>query len=790
MKRYLIFFLSLTILISCQQTETKFPDQAAISGLASTIQLQPEETEVVLQDYFTNVSIIDSVSLPNGLKGELAKDKNHLRLKRTSQKLPILSILKIWAKGFPYSILMKKSNKVNVEISFNDEIGKVASAQVAGEMNGWNPKASPMESRGGVWKTAFLLNPGKYQYQLVVDGEWILDPANPDSVDNNNGGFNSLLVVGEDNRGLRPALFTEASESGTIGIGSDKPIDRIFVFWQNYLLPMKDIIIDQKHIIFRVPSEAKKHERSFARVFAYNRYGVSNDLLVPLQKGKVINNVKEINRNDWESAVFYFLMVDRFKNGNLKNNQKVDDPEILPKANFYGGDLAGVTQKIEEGYFEDLGINTIWLSPITQNPLGAYGLWPEPRTKFSGYHGYWPVSSSKVDFRFGTADELHGLVDVAHKHNLNIILDYVANHVHELHPVYQEHPDWATNLYLPDGSLNTEKWDEYRLTTWFDVFLPTLDLSRPEVVGPMTDSALFWLTEFHLDGFRHDATKHIPELFWRTLTKKIKNKIAIPENKRVYQVGETYGNPELISSYVGSGMLNGQFDFNVYDDAVAVFAKKDASFENLAATLQESFDYYGCHNLMGYISGNQDRARFISYAGGAVSFAEDAKLAGWTRDIGVGNPVAYQKLDMLNAFNMTIPGIPTLYYGDEFGMPGANDPDNRRMMRFDKLNDKEKQTLDITKKLVHFRWDNLPLIYGDFQILEISEKTFVYARTYFDKIVIVAFNKSDGERTVECKIPERFKGVSLKSNFGSGFHQDASNLEVVLGGNSFEVLLN
>jgi glycosidase len=422
--------------------------------------------------------------------------------------------------------------------------------------------------------------------------------------------------------------------------------------------------------------------------------------------------------------------------------------------------------------------------------LGAYGLWPEPRTKFSGYHGYWPISSSKVDFRFGTADELHELVDLAHRHNLNVILDYVANHVHELHPVYLEHPDWVTNLYLPDGSLNTEKWDEYRLTTWFDVFLPTLDLSRPEVVEPMTDSALFWLTEFHLDGFRHDATKHIPELFWRTLTQKVKNRVAIPENKRVCQIGETYGNPELISSYVGSGMLDGQFDFNVYDDAVAVFAKEDASFENLAASLQESFEYYGYHNLMGYISGNQDRARFISYAGGAVSFAEDAKLAGWTRKIGVGDPIAYKKLQMLNAFNMTIPGIPTLYYGDEFGMPGANDPDNRRMMQFDNLNDKENQTLNITKNLVQLRRNNLPLIYGDFQVLEISEKTFVYMRTYFEKIVVVAFNKSDEQKTVEFQIPERFKDISLKSNFGSDFQNNGSQIKVVLAGNSFEVFYN
>ena len=101
----------------------------------------------------------------------------------------------------------------------------------------------------------------------------------------------------------------------------------------------------------------------------------------------------------------------------------------------------------------------------------------------------------------------------AHKRDINIILDYVANHVHKEHPLYQKHPDWATNLYLPDGTLNTEKWDEHRLTTWFDTFMPTLDLERPEIYEPMTDSALFWVTEYKFDGFRHDATKHIPDVF-------------------------------------------------------------------------------------------------------------------------------------------------------------------------------------------------------------------------------------------------------------------------------------
>jgi cyclomaltodextrinase len=129
-------------------------------------------------------------------------------------------------------------------------------------------------------------------------------------------------------------------------------------------------------------------------------------------------------------------------------------------------------------------------------------------------------------------------------------------------------------------------------------------------------------------AFGHDASKHIDLLFWRELTKKVKSNVSRP----IFQIGETYGSRELVNSYVSTGMLDGQFDFNVYDDAVQTFARDEVPFSRLANSITESISWFGDHNLMGYISGNQDRARFISYADGSVKFNEDAKLAGWTTE--------------------------------------------------------------------------------------------------------------------------------------------------------------
>jgi cyclomaltodextrinase / maltogenic alpha-amylase / neopullulanase len=789
MKKY-FHLLFLALLFSCQEPEIQFPDKSGIVGLATPIRLNLKETDIMMEDYFTDLSIVDSVSLPAQLSGRLSADKKILHVEKTFENLLNLMVLKVWSKGFPYAILIKKSTKLNYLLTFDPKGKTYQQVNVTGEVNGWNPKVSPMEFQDGRWKINMELFPGKYQYQLVLDGKGQLNPNNPDSVDNNLGGYNSLLKVGENNTPLLPVLTTKSYEENLVAIYIKNKINNVYVFWQNYQIPMSEMMNKDNTLVVSIPKAARKIERSWLRIWSENEFGTSNDLLIPLDKGSIVSTSRELTREDWEATVFYFMMIDRFNNGNPVNDQKVDDPQILPKVNYYGGDIAGITQKIRDGYFSDLGINTIWLSPISQNPLEAYGFWPNPPTKFSGYHGYWPISSSKVDFRYGTDAELKELIETAHKNDINIVLDYVAHHVHELHPAYIHHPDWATDLYLPDGSMNTERWDEYRLTTWFDKFLPTLDLSRPEICDVMTDSALFWIKNYNMDGFRHDATKHIPEIFWRTLTKKLKQDVAIPQNKRIYQVGETYGNRELIGSYISTGMMDAQFDFGVYDQAFSVFAKDNESFTKLSGSLQESLDYYGYHNLMGYISGNQDKSRFISLAGGSLKFGEDSKMAGWLRDIEVGDPIGYKKLQCFTAFNMTIPGIPTIYYGDEFGMPGANDPDNRRMMKFDRLSPEEQQTKDITEKLVHLRRDKLPLTFGDYQLLLADQNTYAFVRTYFDKIAVVVFNKNTEAMVISVILPEWFSNTTLEANFGSEFTKEGKEVMVTLASNSFEVLTN
>lgn len=736
--------------------EIKAYDQNMIVGRATPVLLQPDSTVINIEDYVLEYAQLDSIQTPNELESTIQDNILVLNGELSSQ----LGNLTFWINGQHYDVLLKKSAKRLHSFSFT---GAVASVKIKGEFNAWNAESTILDQIENEFSTILLLDPGVYQYLFVVDGNEIRDPNNPDSVSNGMGGWNSVIKLPRPDKSILPWLTTKERSALTVTLSLSNPATEIFAYWENFRI--KNYRIDDKNTVeIQIPAYAEAIERSFIRVWASNNKGVSNDVLIPLHYDKVLSNPSLITRADKEANILYFLMVDRFNNGDINNDQPVDDPDIHFKANYYGGDLKGVTKKIEDGYFESLGITTIWLSPVAQNPMGAYGKYPNPKTTFSGYHGYWPISSSKVDHRFGTDQELKELLDKAHAKGMNVILDYVANHVHEEHPLYQEHKDWTTPLYLPDGTMNTERWDDHRLTTWFDTFLPTLDLSRPEVVDPMTDSALYWLKAYDFDGFRHDATKHIPALFWRELTKKTKQQIIIPNQKKVFQIGETYGSRELINSYINTGMLDGQFDFNVYDDAVQTFANPETSFDRLANSINESISYYGYHNLMGNITGNQDRARFISYADGSVRFDDDAKLAGWTRQIDVQDTVAYQKLNMLTAFMMTIPGLPVVYYGDEIGSPGGNDPDNRRMMRFDDVNKFEKKSREITSKLIDIRKENLALIYGDFNILESNQEVMVIRRKYFDNEIITVFNKSSKIKTIEVSLNPKKDASPLFEN--------------------------
>jgi glycosidase len=735
--RLIVFGLIATIFfVSCKKATNTYKD-SKLYGLASPFQLQSGTSTLILADYFPDGIVIDSIQVDQGISETHNNDSISFSVTPTFTKP--LSNLVIFAEGIPYSILLK-SPKTKIGIyqiaksAFNPGVTRL---EIKGEFNNWALES--LRQNESHYFFAYNLKPGKYQYKLVADGKEIADPTNPMEQSNGMGGTNNILEIDQLPSSGNPLLNTDSFSATEVKL-KQKNVTDVFAYWNNFRLETK---LSNDEISVVIPPFAKYEKRSFIRVFGCNAALTSNDILIPLEKGKVITNPEKLTSNDWHSSTMYFTLIDRFMNGSTANDKPVKDERILPKAQYWGGDVKGITKKIKDGYFNKLGVNTLWLSPITQNPLDAWGQFKDPDTKFSGYHGYWPITSTTVDFRLGSPEEVKEMLDEAHKNGISVILDYVANHVHQQHSVYQQHKDWVTPLYLPDGRMNTELWDEQRLTTWFDTFLPTLNLMDQKVTDFMVDSALFWIKEYDFDGFRHDATKHIPENFWRTLTKKVKQ-VGKKKGKYFYQIGETYGTHDLINSYISTGMIDGQFDFNMYDNALPVFADPNEPFSRLTESLKASLSTYGYHHLMGNITGNQDKPRFISFADGSLSFDtpwQEYKRIGWKNEINIKDTNGYKRLALFNAFNVIIPGIPIIYYGDEIGMPGAGDPDNRRMMKFEGLDNYQNQLLNTVTKLLQIRQENMALMYGETEILHETENLLVIRRSYFENEVIMMINK-------------------------------------------------
>lgn len=794
MKKILfLLFLGMSLVLPTQyqaqkktKTSTVKPSASnrEMIDLTSLIQLSINETTVDLNDYFSLPGEIHIKKIPEGLTYSF---ENRILTLKGKMKNTI-DVLIVSKTGQDFVIPVRNTNRERYTFTFVPD-KKYDNIKIKGNFNGWDLNANPMILQNGKYSFDVFLNPGNYEYVFVDNGQEFPDPSNPSKVSNGIGGWNSTFTVG-DLKTENPFITTQSSSSqnnNTIELKTPKQV-HLICLWENTLTTAKTT---DKTTYVIIPKEAKKEKRSHLRIYGYADNGkVSNDILIPLEYGKPIVNPKELNRKDAQAMVMYSLMTDRFYDGNKNNNHPLQDSEVLPAVNYQGGDFAGITQKIKSGFFDKLGINTLWISPVNQNPLEAYGFYQhgDIKTKFSGYHGYWPISSSKVDFRFGTEKELKELIATAHQHNINILLDYVANHVHIKHPLLKQHPDWITPLMLPDGRKNLRLWDEQRLTTWFDEHIPTLNLERNDTRNAMTDSAVYWVKNYDIDGFRHDAVKHIPTEFWRDLNIKLKNQLLLKQDRKLYQIGETYGGYDLINSYINNGMLDAQFEFTIYQNLVQTLLN-NVSFNYLKEALDQSMYYFGSHNVMGIISGNHDKARVISYADGSLRFDEDTQVAGYERHITNQGKIGYQKVAQIMSFIMTVPGIPVVYYGDEMGMPGGNDPDCRRMMIFDNYNPDQTWLRDTTAKLVNLRKNNMALMYGDTKLLNTDDNSLSFMRNYFGNIALYVMNKSPEEKKITLTLPEGFDYSQLKSQFGNSFKIENNSLQITLPSNSFELIL-
>jgi len=479
------------------------------------------------------------------------------------------------------------------------------------------------------------------------------------------------------------------------------------------------------------------------------------------------------------SDVMYLIMPDRFANGDPANDEPADRPNSHDRSKaraYHGGDLRGIREHLP--YLKDLGVTTLWLTPILKNAT------------LDEYHGYGAVDLYAVDPHLGTVEDYQQLVTEAHKLRMKVFFDAVPNHVGPHHPWVDDPPlpDWfhgtkehhvdsyspvKDSFYgMPEQKQNdlfellvdphaTDRLKRNSTEGWFFGILPDMNTENPVVQQYLIQNGIWWTETSGLDGFRIDTFAYIDRKFWTGWHAGLRK--VYPN---FFTIGEVYHpDPSVASRFQGGQRrwdgvdtgLTTLFDFPM-EFVLRDVLLRDAPAGRIADVLRHDSLYPRPNLLLPFFS-NHDIKRFASEPGSSPA-----------------------KLRLAFGLALTLRGIPQLYYGDEIGMPGGGDPDNRRDFpggwKEDARNaftpegrtPEEQATFAYVQNLLHVRRQHPALQSGNLWHLSSDASSYVFLRETEEERIVVAFNKSS--KSVELHIPlsdTPAKGVAAaKALFGAG----------------------
>lgn len=486
---------------------------------------------------------------------------------------------------------------------------------------------------------------------------------------------------------------------------------------------------------------------------------------------------------DWRDSVMYFALVDRFHDSDGRNSPvngaTGGNAQNGASAQYAGGDFKGLTQKMS--YLSDLGVTALWLSAPydARNEAGASVTPNLDPHQYSGYHGYWPSPDNidysnpsqpnprpKVESRYGTEEDLKELISTAHADGMKVLFDYVMKHVDANSGLSRAHSNWFATQ---NGRLRVcgpeNLWEDAYWGTRcsFTDYLPGFDFYNPEVRRWSVNDAVWWAREFQVDGLRLDAVKHIPTEWLTELRQKLKETFPDPAGNRFYLVGEVfdYSSKDNLKRFVDSRtMLDGQFDFPYKKTACEALFKADGDIGFLDYWLSGNDRYYdrGTNNrsLMVNWIGNHDIPRAIHFASRQIDNCTLGSIPenGWASGqfLQPQDAAPYERLGVAFAAMLTNPGIPLIYYGDEIGLAGGGDPDNRRLMPWNdqQLNVHQLALRDKVRKLAKIRAQFKALGRGQRKMYFVDRDAWVYSMGGCDNLgrVTVAINKGDSWKNV------------------------------------------
>ncbi|ADV66267.1 alpha-amylase family glycosyl hydrolase [Deinococcus maricopensis] len=429
----------------------------------------------------------------------------------------------------------------------------------------------------------------------------------------------------------------------------------------------------------------------------------------------------------WRKQVIYLALPDRFSNGNT-GNDSAGQPNCFDRASatkFHGGDLQGLRSKL--GYLRDLGATTLWLTPVYKQVGLVNG-------NSCGYHGYWPdytnPNDTAIEPKLGTASDLTGLISDLHAGGQKFMMDMVANHAGYGARIVTQQPGWFHNNCTGDD-VNCPL-----------AGLPDFRQEDSAVAAYLTGLSQAWTSAYAIDGIRMDTAKHVPLNYWQTSW--VPGVLQTRPNTFLLAEAFLDGSASQLRPFLDAG-FDSTFAFPTRSALVSSVAR-NGSLDLLAGKVQDTLGTLGLNRALLQVNllDNHDVQRFLNEPGYGVP----------ETDIRARYSLALTAL-------MTIPGIPQLYYGDELGMYGGNDPDNRRDMPAWAWTDAgrataqsgylagggtPKTTYDLTKQLIGIRTGNEALWKGGYAELwrpNGGQNALAFYRSSGASRMVVVLNLSD-----------------------------------------------
>lgn len=387
---------------------------------------------------------------------------------------------------------------------------------------------------------------------------------------------------------------------------------------------------------------------------------------------EITDRVKKNEKDfDWDEAVVYFMMTDRFFDGNESNNTASGEKTYGKNPGLYhGGDFAGVTAKLD--YLQDLGVNTIWITPIVENVEGVAvtGEGSKDVPYNAAYHGYWANDFTKLNPTLGTTEEFETMISEAHKRGMRIMVDIVVNHA-----------GYGTESTFGD-MIRNKSTDEGDIKSW-QSGLPDFATENADVRAKLVEWQTSWMKDYGVDYFRVDTVKHVDSTTWAAL----KNSTT-EVNPSFKMIGEYYGAGYASNgSTLGSGQMDADLDFDFNDQATSFVSGNISSVEKFLSARNSALNNA---YMMGQFLSSHDEDGFKASLMNGKKYTEDK---------------ATSAALVAATLQLTAKGIPVIYYGEEVGLSGLNNypyQTNRYDMDFSKAT-KDNVTYQHYKNLLSIR---------------------------------------------------------------------------------------